>query len=94
MRNRTSKLDMTHPIATDRTLRDLNPATVANNPLIANPFVFSAVALIILLRSENTLAEKTVLFRPLRAVIDGFGLGYFAVGPSQNVVGRRQFDPY
>ena len=54
-----------------------NTATVANNSFVTDSFVFSAMAFIILYRSENPFAKQTVTFGFIGPVIDGFGFQHF-----------------
>ena len=61
-------------------------------PLIADLLVLAAVALPVLGRAKDTLAEQAVAFRLERAVVDGFGLFNFAVGPFADQVRGRQTD--
>ena len=79
--NRGRKLDVPHPLATHLRTRDLNPAAVADHTLVADLLVLTAVAFPVLRGTENALAKQAVLLGPQRAVVDGFGLGNFAVGP-------------
>jgi hypothetical protein len=44
--------------------------------------------------AKDFFAEKTISFRLLRAVIDGFGLGYLAVRPFSDFLRRSNADLY
>ena len=79
MRNGGCKLDVTHSLAANLGSCYLNAATLAYLALIADAFIFSAVALPVLLRSENPFAEKTVLFGLESSVIYCFRLLDLAV---------------
>ncbi|SIE04858.1 Uncharacterised protein [Mycobacteroides abscessus subsp. abscessus] len=57
MRYRSSKLDMAHSFAANLRAGDFHSASVADYAFIAHPFVFSAMAFPVFLRSKNTLAE-------------------------------------
>ena len=92
MRNRSSQLDVSHSLSSDLRLGDLYAAAVADNPLVADSLVLPAVALPVLHRSEDPLAEQAVLFRLERSVVDGFRLGYFTMRPFQNLFRRCQTD--
>ena len=81
MRNGGCQLYMTHALAADLALCDLNTAAVADLALVADLLVFAAVALPVLGRSEYAFAEKTVALRLEGAVVDGLGLGYLTGGP-------------
>src|SRR5580698_225561 len=54
--------------------------------------IFAAEALPVSDRSENAGAEKPVAFRLKGPVIDGLGLGHFAMGPAPDFFGARQRD--
>ena len=61
MRNRGCKLNRTHALAANLRAGHFNAAAFADLALIADALVLSAVALPVLLRPENTLAEKSAL---------------------------------
>jgi hypothetical protein len=61
--------NMTHPFTTNLFLCNLNTTTVAYNPFISDPFVFTAMTLIIFYRPEDPFAEKTITFRLIGAVV-------------------------
>ena len=69
------------PILSRRTffLCNLHTTTVANNTLVTNTFVFSAGALIIFYRPENSFAKQAISFRLVSAVINCFRLQYFTI---------------
>ena len=54
---------MSHALSADIRFGDLYAASVADNTLIADLLVLSAVALPVLAGSEDPLTEQTVLFR-------------------------------
>ena len=78
MRYRSGKLDMTHSLAAHFLGCNLNAAFFADLALIADSLVFSAETLPVLSRTEDFLAEKTVLFGAKRSVVYGLGLGDLA----------------
>jgi hypothetical protein len=84
---------MPHAVAAHAAFGHFHAATIANDPLIADPLVFAAITFVIAFRPENPFAKQAVFLRPLGAVIDGFGLGDLAVGPRNDFLRRRQFDP-
>src|SRR5690606_30575202 len=55
--------DVAHALAADRLLRHLDAAAVADDALVADPLVLPAVALPVLDRAEDLLAEQPVLLR-------------------------------
>ena len=92
VRYRRCQLDVAHALAADLGLGDLNAALVADLALEADLLVLAAVALPVLGRAKDTLAEQAVAFRLERAVVDGFGLFNFTVGPFADQVRGRQTD--
>src|SRR5579883_1112870 len=72
---------MAHTLAPDFAARDLYAALIAFDALVANALVFAAVALEVLGRTEDLLAEQAVLLRLQRTVVDRLRLGHLAVGP-------------
>src|SRR5690606_14913896 len=73
--------------------RDLHAAALADDALEAHPLVLAAVALPVLGRTEDLLAEEPVLLRLEGAVVDGLRLLDLAVGPRADRVGGGQTDP-
>ena len=65
---------MAHPLAANFCARYFNAALIADDSLMLNSLISSAVAFPVLCRSKNPLAEKSILFRLERAVIDSLGL--------------------
>src|SRR5262249_35671735 len=88
----SGELDMPRALAADAAVRDFDAATVADHAFVLQARVFAAGALPILLRTEDALAEKAVLFGPISSVVDGFRLLDFAKRPAANIVGTRQAD--
>ena len=90
--DRGGELDMAHALTAHLALGYLNAAAVTDLALIADLLVLAAVALPVLRRSENALAEEAVPFRLERAVVDGLRLFDFAVGPLENLFRRGNAD--
>src|SRR5262249_38133171 len=86
------QLDVAHALAADAGVGDLDAAAVADHALVLHAAVLAAGALPVLLRAEDALAEQAVLFRPVGAVVDGFGLLDLAKRPAPNVMGASQAD--
>ena len=82
------EFDVTHPLASYLRTGNFDAALVADNAFISDSLIFTAVALPVLGRSENSLAEQTVFLGFLSSVIDCFGLGYFAVRPGPDFFRR------
>ena len=61
---------MSHSLTADFLFSDLNTAAVAHNPLVSYPFIFSAVAFVILNRSEDPFAEESVTLWLVGPVVD------------------------
>ena len=60
---------MTHPLPSDLLLCHFNTAPVADDSTVTDSLVLSAVALVVLGRSEDLLAEESVLFRLVGPVV-------------------------
>ena len=78
---RSSQLNVTHALPAHLGLGNFHAAAVTNLALILNLLIFTAVALPVLLRSENTLAVKAVPLRFQSTVVNGLRLLDFAVRP-------------
>ncbi len=92
VRDGHGQLDVAEAFATDLALGDLDAALVADHAAEADALVLAAVALPVLDRAEDPLAEKAVLLRLEGAVVDGFRLLDFTVGPGAHLFRRRQPD--
>ena len=68
------QFDVAHALAAYAGESHFNTATVTHDPFVTDAFVFTAVALIILYRTENTLAEQPISFRFVGTVVDGLRL--------------------
>lgn len=79
MGNGGCKLNVTHTLAANLCLCNLNVAALADLALVADTLIAAAVALPVLERSEDFFAEKTVAFGLEGAVIDSLGLCDLAV---------------
>ena len=83
---------MTHALAADLLLRHLDTAAVADDAAVADPLVFAAVALVILGRTEDLLAEEAVTLGLVGPVVDRFRLQDLTAGPFGNVLRRSERD--
>src|SRR5205085_2647036 len=92
VRDGRGELDVTHPLASHLRARDLYATTLADDALEAHPLVLPAVALPVLGRTEDLLAEESVLLGLERAVVDGLGLLHLAVRPGEDVTRGREID--
>src|SRR5438034_1223267 len=76
VRHRHRELDVPHALAAHLGERDLHAAAVADDAAVADALVLAAVALPVLHRAEDALAEQPIPFRLEGPVVDGLGLGY------------------
>src|SRR5205085_10471580 len=67
-------------------------AALADDPLVADALVLAAVALPVLRRTEDALAEEAVALRLQGAVVDRLGLRHLARGPVANLLARGEPD--
>ena len=74
MGNRHHELYVTHTLATHFLLGNLHTATVADDALVTDALVLTAMAFIVLHWTEDALAEEAVAFGLVGAIVDGFGL--------------------
>jgi hypothetical protein len=70
---------MSHTFPTYLSPGDLNTTLIANNPLVAYPFVLTAIALEVLGWTKDSLTEEPVPLWLQGAVVDSFWLGYLTV---------------
>ena len=89
MRDRARKLDVAHALAADLGSCDLNATLVADDPLIADALVLSAVALPVARWPEDALVEEAVLLWLQRAVVDRLRLGDLALRPATDLLRAR-----
>ncbi len=88
------QLDVAAALTAHLLLGDLDTATVAHDALVAYALVLAAMALIVLYRAEDALAEQAVALGLVGAVVDGFWLEHLAIGVVEYLVGRCQRDGY
>ena len=86
VRDRRGELDVAHALATHLRTRDLDATALADDALEADALVLAAVALPVLRRTEDLLAEEPVLLRLERAVVDRLRLLDLAVRPRADLV--------
>ncbi len=90
--DRRRQLDVAHALTPDLGAGHLDAAALTDDALEADALVLAAVALPVLRRPEDLLAEEAVLLGLERAVVDGLRLLDLAVGPHADRVGRSQPD--
>ena len=86
------QIDVAHALAADLRARDLDAAALAHDALVADALVLAAVALPVLGRTEDALAEEPVLLGLERAVVDRLGLGHLARAPAADLLGGGEGD--
>src|SRR5262249_18334200 len=71
----------------------LDDAALADDSLVADALVLAAVALPVLRRTEDALAEQAVTLGLERPVVDRLGLRDLTGGPVANLLAGRKPDP-
>ena len=92
MGNGGRQFNVSHSLTAHRGLCDLYAALITDHAFIADLLILAAVTLPVLDRSENALAEKSVLLRLQGTVIDRFGLFHLAVRPLADLLRGREPD--
>ena len=92
VRYRAGQFDMPHALAPDLGQSHFHTAFFADHTAMLEALVLAAQAFIVLHRPEDLGAEQTVAFRLEGAVIDGFRLLDFAVGPGADLFRGSQTD--
>src|SRR5260221_5313682 len=92
MRHRARELDVAHALAANLGERHFDAALLADDAAVLQALVLAAQALVVLDRTEDLRAEKTVPLRLERAVVDRFRLLHFAVRPRADLLRRREAD--
>src|ERR1041385_8165792 len=90
MHNGNCKRDMSHAFASHTFLSDFDAAPIADDSLISDPLILTAMAFPIADRAEDFFTEQSVLFRPERSVINRLGFCYFPMRAGKNQIRRRQ----
>ena len=90
--HRRGEVDVAHALAADLGARDLDAAALADDALVTDALVLAAVALPVLGRTEDALAEQAVLLGLERAVVDRLRLGDLARAPGTDLLGGREAD--
>ncbi len=73
------QLNMSGAFASNLFLSNFHAAAVANDALVTDSFVFSAMALPVFYRPENPFAKQAVAFGLVSTIVDRFGLEHFAM---------------
>ena len=69
-----NELDVSHAFAAHLLLGHLHTAAVADDAFVTDTLVLTAMALVILDRTKDALAEQSVAFGLIRTIVDGFRL--------------------
>ena len=94
MRYGHHETDMSHALTTHFLLRNLHAATLADDAFVADTLVLTAVALVVLRRTEDTLAEQTITLGLIGTIVNRLRLQYLAAGELHNLIGRCQANTY
>jgi hypothetical protein len=89
---RRGQFDVAHALATHLGQRHFDAALLADHATVLEALVLAAQALVVLDRAEDLGAEQAIALRLEGAVVDGFRLLDFAVGPGTDLVGRGETD--
>ena len=73
------KLNMSGTLAAYFLFGYFNTATVADDAFVTDALVLSAVAFVVLGRTENAFAEQAVTLGFIGSVVDCFGLQHLAI---------------
>ncbi len=92
VRDGNGELDVAHAFAADAREGDFHAATIADDALVLDPFVFAARAFPVLRRTENAFAKETALLRLEGTIVDRFRVLDFAFAPGTNGVRGRDGD--
>src|SRR5207247_4361848 len=87
VRDGRGQVDVTHALAPHLLPRHLDAAALADDALVADALVLAAVALPVLRRAEDALAEQPVALGLERAVVDRLRLRHLAVRPVPDLLG-------
>ena len=86
------QFDVTKTLSANLDLRDFDATTVAYYTSIADALVLAAVAVPVLDRTENALAEQPIALWFEGAIVDRLGLGDLPLRPSANSLGRSELN--
>src|SRR5690606_31306674 len=78
------QLDVSHALAADFGLDDLDATLFADDTTVLHALVFTAGALPVFDGAEDFLAEQTAHLGLERPVVDGLRLPHFTIGPGPN----------
>ena len=85
-----NEFDMTHALAAHFLLGDLNSASFAYDAFITDTLVLTAMALEILGRTEDALAEQTIALRFIGTIVDSFRFEHLSGRALHNLIGGSE----
>jgi hypothetical protein len=81
-----------HALAPHLGARDLHAAALADDALVADSLVLAAIALPVLGRTEDALAEEAVLLGLEGSVVDGLRLRHLTARPAPDLLRGGEAD--
>jgi hypothetical protein len=88
----SGQVDVTHALAANLGTGYLNTAALTDDALVTDTLVLAAVALPVLGRTEDALAEEAVLLRLQRAVVDRLRLDDLTGAPTADLLAGGEAD--
>ncbi|GBE29170.1 hypothetical protein BMS3Bbin04_00180 [bacterium BMS3Bbin04] len=85
--DRHSQLDVAHTLAAHILARYINPATVADNALVANTTVLATMTFPVLGRAENLLAEQALVLGFVRTIVNSLRLRHLTITVGEDQLG-------
>ena len=94
MSHRNGQGDVSHPFPADFLFRHFDTASVADDSTVTDSLVLSAIAFVVLGRTEYFFAEESVSLRLVGPVVDRLRLQNLAAGSRRDVLrgGQRDAD--
>src|SRR6202042_2225016 len=92
VRDGSGQVDVAHALTANLLPRHLDAAALADDALVADALVLAAVALPVLGRTEDALAEEAVALGLERAVVDRLRLGDLSRTPAADLLGGGETD--
>ena len=86
------EFDVAHAFASHFLFGNFYTTSVADNALVADAFVFSAMAFVVFDRTKNALAEETVALGLVCAVVYCLGFENLTARLFENLLGRSKPD--
>ena len=86
MSHRNHQRDVSRTLATHLLLGYLNTTMVTYDTLVTDTLVLTAMALIVLGRTKDTLAEQAVALGLIGTVVDGFGFQHLTIRIFQDLL--------